>query len=405
MTDSFDSNGLEVATQQELIDSLSIYFKEIYGSEIDLSQETPDGQLINIFAQGGSDIRSLLLQLYNSFDPDNSSGRLLDERCALTNVFRKGGTFTTVRVQIVTDKTVTLQGVDENYNDPNATGYTIQDDAGNQFVLVNTQTLPAGTYNVMFRARQLGEVQVALNTLTNQVTVVLGVVSVNNPTAATVGENEETDSQLKLRRRRSVALSSTGYLNGLLATVLQLDGVVDAALYENPNDETDSNGIPPHAIWLVVDGGSSEDIAYAMYYKVSMGCNMRGNITYQIITQSKQDFTAKWDEPTVQPLYLQFTIQQTANNVNYNLDNIKQYILDNVSYSIGEFASTSSLTTLAQEAVNNFSETGEGVSQEEVGTVVDVNISTDNATWVDFLQCPLASKFALSGINITTRSL
>lgn len=193
MSDNFDENGLEVATRPELVEALTQAFQTIYGADVNLDQSSPDGQLLNIFAQGGIDVRELLMQIYNSFDPDNCSGRILDERCAINNVFRKGGTFTTVPIDITTNRTVTLEGLDENYNDVNATGYTIQDSAGNQFILVSTQTLQAGTTRVLFRSKDVGAVQTTLNTITIPVTIVLGVVSVNNPVDATEGVNEESD--------------------------------------------------------------------------------------------------------------------------------------------------------------------------------------------------------------------
>ena len=79
MTDSFSSNGLQVSTNAELVENLTTSFQSIYGSDISVDQNSPDGQMINIFAQGQTDIRELLVQIYNSFDPDNCSGRLLDE--------------------------------------------------------------------------------------------------------------------------------------------------------------------------------------------------------------------------------------------------------------------------------------------------------------------------------------
>lgn len=392
MSDNFDSNGLQVATRTELLEALIQAFQTIYGADANLDQSSPDGQLLNIFAQGGVDIRELLMQIYNSFDPDNCSGRILDERCAINNIFRKGGTFTTVPIDITTNRTVTLQGLDENYNDVNATGYTIQDSAGNQFVLVSTQTLQAGTTRVLFRSKDIGSVQTTLNTITIPVTIVLGVVSVNNPVDATEGKNEESDYDLKVRRRQSVSIGSSGYLNGLLATVLQLDGVTDAALYENFTGEVDANGTPAHCMWLVVEGGSDADIADAIYRKKSYGCNMRGNITYTITTVSAQQFVAKWDEPTEQELYLKFDIIPTSSTVQFDLDAIKSYITSNESFRIGQGAETSSLTTLAQQAID---------SNGGLGYATQVLISTDQTNWVEYVAPVVATKLALAGITIT----
>lgn len=393
MTDTLDSNGLQVSTATELVEGLTTSFQDIYGDDINVEQQSPDGQMINIFAQGQTDIRELLLQIYNSFDPDNCSGRLLDERCALNNVFRKGGTFTTVDVQITTDRPVTLQGLDANYNDVNATAYTIQDNAGNQFLLANSITLQAGTESVLFRAQQIGRVEVTANTITTPVTIVLGVTSVNNPLGAvSIGENEETDAELKVRRRQSVAIGSSGYLNGLLAYVLQLPGVTDAALYENYTSQTDELGIPPHCIWLIVEGGSAADIANALYTKKSYGCDMRGNVTYTITTASNQQFIARWDEPTIQPLYMKFNLQALKTGVVFDTQAIENYILSNTEFMIGNYADTASLTATAQMAI--MQNGGEGVA-------LNVLISTDNATWVEYAESSASSKFVLSDVAIT----
>lgn len=401
MTDTLNENGLQISTQKELIEALETGFKNIYGADANLESQTPDGQVINIFAQGGNDVRSLLLQLYNSFDPDAATGRILDQRCAINNIFRKGGTFTTVEVSIETDRTVTLEGVDENYNNPEATGFTIQDNAGNRFILVNTQTFNTGTHTALFRSENIGAVDVALNTLTNMVTVVLGVVSVNNPVAATLGVNEETDSQLRIRRRKSVAISSSGYLNGLLGAILALDGVTSAALYENYTNQTDSLGIPPHCIWLVVEGGSQQDIANTIYSKKSYGCDMRGNTEYTIITQSRQEFIAKWDEVVVQPLYIKFRLFPLAQNIQFDENAIKEYIIDNASFNIGDYAETAAITALCQEAINSVSGEVYGASQSG-GVALDVLISSDNSTWVEYLEASAASKFAVAGVTIVS---
>lgn len=396
MTDVLDDNGLQVSTVTELLEQLITDFKTIYGTDINLDQSTQDGQVMNIFAQGGVDIRELLTQIYNSFDPDNCSGRVLDARCAINNVFRKGATFTIVPIDITVDRTVTLQGLDGNFNDVNATAYTIQDNVGNQFLLVSTQQLNAGTHRVLFRAKDLGAVQTSIDTITTPVTIVLGVTAVNNPVVPTqVGEDEENDYDLKIRRRQSVAIGSSGYLNGLLATVLQLDGVTDAALYENYTDTTDANGTPPHCMWLVVEGGSAEEIADAIYRKKSYGCNMRGNIEYTITTVSYQQFVAKWDEPTVQDLYIKFTIQPTSSTVQFDTDAIKQYVLNGESFKIGQGAETATITALAQEAID---------ANGGNGYATNVLISTDNANWVEYVAPVVATKLSLSDVEITVGS-
>lgn len=393
MSDSFDENGLQTATAPELRTELETAFRNIYGNDIVLDSSTPDGQLINILVQKGVDVRGLISQLYNSFNPDNTQGALLDQRCAINNIFRKAGLFTTVNIDITTNTTVTLQGVDENYNSPDATGYTVQDNEGNRFVLVNTQTLTAGTTRVLFRSETLGEVIVLPNTITTPVTIVLGVVSVNNPTvAASIGSDEELDADLKVRRRQSVSISSFGYLNGLQAALLQLNGVTDAKVYENYTDTTDADGTPAHCIWVVVDGGSSEDIANVIYSKKCPGTNMRGDVTYTIITPAQTQFIAQWDEADVTPFYIKFDIKPVIAGTTFDTDAIKEYIESNLEYKIGDYAETATITEVAQKAIDSV---GGG------GYAINVLISDDELTWVEYLDPVVATKYAISSITIT----
>ena len=393
MADSFTSNGLTVASNTELVTELEADFKNIYGNDINVGQNSPDGQMINIFAQGGSDTRDLLLQTYNSFDPDNASGRVLDARCAINNVFRRAATFTTVNITIVTDRTVTLEGVDGEYNNPDATGYTNQDNAGNEFVLATTQTFVTGTHtDVLFRAKEIGAVETTANTITTPVTVVLGVVSVNNPSQGTTGTDGETDAQLKLRRRQSLSIGSSGYLNGLESALFQLDGVVDVRIYENNSNTTDANGTPAHCIWCVVQGGSSPDIADTIYRKRSAGCDLRGAISYTIITSSSQSFVARWDVPTISNFYVKFNIQKSIPTATFDLTKIANYVEDKINFRIGDGANTSDITTIAQEAID---------ANGGNGFAVDVLISTDNSNWVEYITPTVATKLSVVSVTPT----
>lgn len=394
MSDLFDENGLQTATRQELLADLESAFHEIYGNDVLLDSSTPDGQWLNILAQKGVDIRGLLMQLYNSFNPDNAQGAVLDQRCALNNVFRKAGTFTTVSVNITTDRALTLEGLDDNYNNPDATGYTIQDNEGNRFILVDTQSLATGTTACLFRAETMGNIVVLPNTLTTPVTIVLGVLSVNNlGSALTIGTDEETDAQLRVRRRQSVAISSFGYLNGLQAALLQLDGVNDAKVYENYTSSIDANGIPAHCIWVVMDGGSAEDIANTIYSKKSVGCDMKGDITYTITTPALTQFVAAWDEADSTEFDIKFDIKAVDNTVVFDTDAIEEYIREHIDYKIGEMAETANITSIAQEAIDA---NGGG------GYAINVLVSADSGTtWAEYLAPTIDGVYTVGTITIT----
>lgn len=398
MPDLLNGNGLQTKSLSEIVTELENGLKAIYGDDINVESNSPDGQLINIFAQSAVDLRELLTEVYNSFDPDQASGRLLDQRVTINNIQRKGGTYTITPIEIVTDRTVNLTGLDADFNDPNGTGYTVADDSGNEFILIDSQTLVAGTHTVNFRARQVGQVETTVGTIVNPVTIVLGVTNVNNPSAAlSTGQDEETDAQLRTRRAASVANASAGYLNGLLGTVLELDGVSEAVLYENVTNVVDADGIPAHGIWLVVEGGANTDIADAIYGKKSYGANMKGDVTVDITTASGDTFTAKFDRPVAEDLYVRFDLQPVVEGTVFDLDAIKEYLVDNLDYTIGQYASTARVTSVAYEGINAL---GNG------GVPLNVEISTDGVVWEDYIETATKDgQFVLDTTRITITEL
>lgn len=378
MPDIIDASGLQVKTATEIKQELEDGFRTIYGPDINVDQNSPDGQMIGIVTQMAVDIRELATQVYNGFNPNRAFGRTLDERVVINNIERNGGTYTITDIDLITDRTVTLQGLDANFNDINGQGYTVQDNAGNEFILIDSATLTAGTHTLSFRARDLGRIETTIGTITNPVTVVIGVTSINNPSAPNnIGQNEEIDAQLRVRRERSPAISSNGYLNGLLGDILSLDGVTDAVLYENYTDVTDGDGLPPHSTWLIVEGGANTEIGNAYYEKKSYGSNMKGDVEVNIVTASGGLFTAKFDRPSAEDLYIRFEIQRTVPLYVFDEAVIKNYIVENLLYKIGNFAETSRVTVAALGGID---------AQGGGGVPINVEISDDGVAWTDFLN-------------------
>jgi uncharacterized phage protein gp47/JayE len=392
MPDVFDANGLEVETAQETRGKLESGLRNIYGNDINLDQNSPDGQMVGIVTQIATDLREFLVSVNASFDPDKAIGVIQDQRFSFNNIERFGATYTTVNIDITVDRTVTLEGLDANFNERDGVGYTVQDNAGNQFILADTATITAGTHSLLFRSKDIGLVEVTIGTITNPTTIVIGVTTINNPTApVTAGKNGETDAQFRIRRQRSVANSANGYLNGLQGLILSLEGVTDAKVYEN-KESFEVNGIPAHGTWTVAEGGANQDIAESIYKRKSFGSNLRGEIEINIETPAGLIFDAKFDRPTPVNLFIRFEIKRTNPNHSFDIPSIQEYIETNVFYSIGDFAETSGLTSAAVLGI---------AAQGGGGVPINMEISDDGYTWVDFLEVSsLDEKWVIDGDNV-----
>lgn len=306
MPNSLGPLGLTTATQAELLANLTAQLQTIYGQDINLSSDTPDGQWANIIIQAQLDVQDLLTQIYNSFDPDNAIGVILDQRVAINGIQRQGGTFTVTNITMVTSQSVNLYGLDQSVQPV----YTISDNAGNLWELISTQLgVSIGTNVFAFQSSVTGSIVSIPNTITIQVTIVLGVTSVNNPTTYTsLGTNTESDANLKLRRQKSVSIVSQGYLAGLLAALENITGVTSAFVYENDTDTTDADGVPSHSIWVIVAGNATaQAIGTAIYQKRNAGCGMFGSTSYTITQVNGTLFTVFWDDVQPQNVFIAFT--------------------------------------------------------------------------------------------------
>lgn len=307
MPNLLDATGLQTASREELIAKLTAGYQAIYGVDINLASDSPDGQMMNLFVQMLLDNSDLLVQIYNSFDPDNAFGVVLDQRVAINGIQRQAGTHTVTPITVVTNQSVNLYGLDQSVQPV----YTVADNAGNKWLLQSTELgTGVGSSSLLFQAENPGAQLTTPNTITVPVTVVLGVTTVNNPASYLIlGINEETDGNLKVRRQRSTALSSVGYYEGLLAALENINGVTSAYIYENDTDTTDADGTPSHSIWIIVAGtGDPAEIGAAIYQKRNAGCGMRGDETYAVVRPSGTPFVARWDNVILQNLFVVFTL-------------------------------------------------------------------------------------------------
>lgn len=367
MPNAIGADGLTVNTQAELITFYSDALKTIYGSDINLDPDTPDGQWMMTIIQSILDLEDLLVQINNQFDPDLAIGNILDQRVAINGIQRQAGTHTVTNVTVTTSQSLTLLGVDQTVNPP----YIVADNEGNQWELLTSVVLSSPGDNVLaFQAVIPGAILSVPNTITIPVSVVLGVTAINNPTTyTTLGLNEESDAELKVRRQKSVSLSSQGYLQGLLAALENISGVVSAFVYENTTGSTDADGIPSHSIWVIVSGAaSSAAIANAIYTKRNAGCGMKGDQTFNILQEDRSNFTIRWDVVTPESLFIKFTATSLDGVNPPNIAGIRAGLVTSFAPGVNEQVNINELSTDVQAIDSNTLVTSAGFSTASGGS-------------------------------------
>lgn len=366
MANEINAAGLTTATRDEIRTYYEDQFRLIYGSDINVGSDTPDGQIINIFVQSVIDLQDLLVQIYNSFDPDNAIGTVLDQRVAINGIQRQAGTFTTTNITLTITGSVNIFGVDQTAQPI----YTVADAAGNRWELVNTQ-VGATSGAFLFQSAVPGAVLTVPNTINLPITVVLGVTAINNPTTyATLGINEETDAALKIRRQISVSLASQGYLAGLRAALLNINGLTFAYIAENTGGVTDADGVPGHSIWVIVAGtGAAADIANAIYTKRNAGCGMYGAESYDVVQVDGSTFTVYWDDVASRSLFIKFTVASLDGVNAPNIAAIRSGLVTSFVPGVAAQVNINDLATDVQAIDDNTLVTSPGFSAAQVQTI------------------------------------
>ena len=392
MPNILDANGLQIKTLSEITDDLIASFQDTYGADINVGSNSPDGQMIGILAQALVDNLELLTQVYNSFSVDSAFGTVLDQRVSMNGVARRQGTYTQAIVDVTVDQALNLVGLDALESNPEVQVFAVADDAGNQFQLVASYSFgAAGTASLAFRSEVLGQVQTTANTIQTIITTQLGVLSVNNPTAAgdTEGLPEETDVQLKIRRADSFYLQAVGPADSLRAALLSTNGVVDAYVVQNDTGGI-VDGVPAHSIWVVVNGGADADVANAIYTKKSPGCGMLGAQSLAVVRPQGNTFTAQWDDAVGQALSVKATLVPRIPGQTFDTAAAEEALALALVYRMGQSPNAGDVVIAMQEI-------------EPLAILTDTKVSKDGgSTWEDVVTPDTAKNyFTVDASDIT----
>lgn len=381
-----DSSGITIQSFEEIFADLVAGFQAIYGADIDLSQNTPDGQRVAIFTKAFHDMQAFGLSIANNFDPDFARGLFQAKIAKLAGIFPRPATRSNWDLQVSSTRIVTL-----------GTGYQISDDLGQLWELPGPVTVPVGSSAITFVASEFGEVTGLAGAIFTPVTVVLGISGFTAAVDAIPGKNAETDEEFLQKRNRSLenpGFSTTGSLN---AQLLNIPGATDAWVADNDTDNYDPvNDLDAHTIWCVVEGGTIDDIMESILLRKTGGAGTKGAIEAQIpevLTRPDgSTFTIvhpfRFDRPTYEPIYVRMTATRKDPLVPVDIALIKQKIAAYKFY-INQPIQAGFLYSYAYQAAETF-------------ILTDLEISKDGVTFTDGRLGPFpGGKFTIDPDDVT----
>lgn len=251
------SGGLQVAEFVDIRDALIARYKEVYGTDIDLSTASADGIFVNDLAIIINNILQTMTELYSNLDVNTASGIYLDNLCRLANVTRKQPTHSTASLVV---KSLLTSGDPVVFGDINENGdvinrLTFVDKSGNEWVANASITLgPQEESEITVTAVEAGPISAPAGWITQ--TMLVMNLSVTQPNNAIIGENEETDKELRQRRSQSSGADGSSVLESLIGALLEISGIDDVRVYNNNTlnavTSNDGTSIPAHGIYVIL---------------------------------------------------------------------------------------------------------------------------------------------------------
>lgn len=300
-------------------------FRVIYGQDVNLDSDTPDGQLLGLFAQELTDIHQAVSFIVQMLDPYQATGNWLEQRAMYAGVIRRRSSYSYVDDVILTGDPKTNIPVDSVFIDSNK----------NKWITLNRAELnELGSARVKIRSELSGVFNLKKMDELQQSTVILGLKNIIANSASYGGADEETDAELVRRFMVSHAINSQEDQIGIQAKLSNLSGVEKCIVYENFTSEIDNKDIPSHSMNAVVLGGDHQEIIDILTEFKKGGCGFFGQV--EGVTRYK-DATRKayYDRPDKIDVSVSMTIARYETFQDIDIATIKENLMS-MNFGIGE---------------------------------------------------------------------
>ncbi|XTZ36836.1 baseplate J/gp47 family protein [Salmonella enterica] len=312
--------GVTAPDFQTILDTLKSYFYVIYGNDAYLEPDSKDGQLVALSALAIHDANNMAVAVYDCFSPATARGAALSINVKINGIKRKGATHSTVDLLLIGTAGTTI--TNGSAKDANNVIWNLP-----PLVVIGLDD----RVTVTATCAVAGAIAAQADTITFINSPTRGWVSVTNPAAATVGAAAETDAQLRIRQAHSVALPSLTPFDALDGALANITGVTRYKLYENDTGDVDANGIPPHSLSAIIDGGDATEIAQILRGKKGQGVATYGTTTINVPDLYNNPHDISFSRPTIVPVYVSMTIQPLQGYTTQVGQQIQQQVADYLS--------------------------------------------------------------------------
>jgi uncharacterized phage protein gp47/JayE len=362
MSSGISSTGFTRKRLDEILADKNTDVRGVFGPDINLDPQAPDGQINAAIAESDANLWELLELAYNAFNPNAAIGSTLDALVALNGIVRLPASKSTVTLDFTGTNGTLIP-----------TGSVVSSTAGDQFETVADATIAGGVASVLAQSVETAQIAAVAGSITTIETPVVGWDTVTNPADALVGRLEETDAELRVRRRQSVAFPSQSMVDSIYSAVANVEDVRKVTVLENDTDSVDGNGQEPHSVQVVVTGGTDADIAQQIFNEKPAGIEAVGTTTEVVNDSQGLPHDIGLTRPTEVPIYVDLVLVKTAEYPSNGDDLIRAAIVayGQTEFDLGDDVIYTRLYTPINEVP------GHSISSLKIGRVDPPLLTTD----------------------------
>jgi hypothetical protein len=351
--------------RQEIVDLIHGRFPTL-----PLDESTPDGFMVGVVADVVNQVWELAEAVHSARDPDKATKLALRSLCLITGTIPPPASYSAVMMLLVGDPATPIPE-DTRFRiadtdrvfatvaaEPEpalaalalwtpatiyAVGNVVTTTADRAYLCITAGTshgateptaetddvtdntvhwlfVGEGTASALVEAKatETGPVSGDARLIREIVTPIAGLNAVVNPLDATLGSEAFTDGELRVLREVELAQAGAGTVPAILSALARLLAALglpssNVTVFQNRTDYTDADGVPPHAVEVLISGGTNQDVAEAIFDNVAGGIRTHGTEAVIVEDEEGQDHEVRFSRPVEIPIYV------TA-NVTYDAD-------------------------------------------------------------------------------------
>lgn len=327
-----DKLGFHRPTYEEIVEQTEQIAKEVFGEDIETSEQTPFGKFIRIVCYVHADIYKDLEYAYYARFPNTASGINLDRLCPFAGITRNPATYAEHKIKVFGQQDAEISeirvcGEDNDIVFHNIMPFTLSTATeGNEpeyYAIVEVQCETAG---------KVGNVSSIDNIVEHQAEVIR--VEYEGLTEPAV----DLEDDYTLRKRFAAAIAGAGSCNenAIRAALLRVPTVLSSGVIVNDTDFEDSEGRPPHSFECFVYGGKGreKDIAEVIFEKKPVGiktCTTTGNEPVEVLDSGGGKHEIYFSFTQDVPIYIKIQYVKNASFEEGGEEQIQKIVADYIN--------------------------------------------------------------------------